>query len=250
MEKRSFKVILLIFASHDAPIYKFFRRIYQQYLDRHPEVKVFFVYGSSGSSLERQPYDLVYSDVKETVMTPHATTKVGRAMEYIDTNYDYEFLVRTNLSTFWDFERLVKRLDQFPKTRCLAGHLSVFKPHYITGIAKVLSRDVVKQIVAHQSDINISYPKFMAEDYLFSTFVTGNNHGTLIDASRYTRKFEGYKTFDPVKLAHDLSIARQGYVDNYRIKSIHGDRLEIDTRVATTLLKTIYDIDMQPTVEV
>lgn len=248
MEKQSYKAILLVLASDNLPIYRFFKRVYQQYLDRNPEVKVFFVYGS-GTTFERQSYDLVYDDLKETVMTPWMTTKVTRAMEFIDAHNNYEFLVRTNLSTFWDFERLLKRLEHLPKSRCLTGHLSIFQPHYITGIAMVLSRDVVKQMVAHQPSINVTYPKYFAEDYLLSTFVTNNDHAKLIPGNQYTRKLEGYKTFDSDKVLHDITVARQGYVDNFRIKSIHGDRLEIDTRVATTLLKIIYDIDMQPTVE-
>lgn len=249
MEKPFYKAIILVLASDNQPLYRFFKRVYEQYLDKNSNIRVFFTYGQ-GTKFERKPYDLVYDDLKETIITPWMTTKVTRAMEHIDTNYDYDYLVRTNMSTFWDFEKLLKRLESLPSSRCLAGHYSIFEPRFITGIAMVLSRDVVKQMIANQHMINIKYDKYKSEDSLLSNFVTHNNHAEMINQNHFTRRFESYTKWDEAKVIADITAARTREVDNYRIKSVKADRNEIDTKIAVTLLKMIYDIDMEPNLEI
>jgi hypothetical protein len=245
MVKPSYKAIILILASDNEPIYKFFRQVYMKYLDRNPEVRVFFVYGD-GTTFDRQSHDLVYDDLKESLICPWPTTKVIRAMEYIDNNFDYQYLVRTNLSTFWDLDRLVARLEQYPRTGCLTGTTGIFDTP-ITGIAMVLSPDLVKMMVTHQSEINVKFEgKNYSEDYLLSSFITKNNHAQLVPGNQYTKRFESYDTFDPDRVVADIRKARDSGVDNFRIKSKGADRrMLVDTQVAISLLQEIYGIQAQ-----
>jgi len=241
MKKLSYKAIILILASDDQPIYKFFRQVYMKYLDKNPDVRVFFVYGK-GTTFERQPHDLIYDDLEESLVCPWPTTKVIRAMEYIDNNFDYEYLVRTNLSTFWDLDRLVVRLEQYPKTRCLTGVRGIINTP-ITGIAMVLSPDLVKLMVAHQSQINIKWEgKNYAEDYLLSSFITKNNYAELVAGDKYTKFIESYVIFESDRILADIRKARDAGVDNFRIKAHKADRILMDTQIAITLLQEIYGI--------
>ena len=112
--KKHYKAVILVLASDNSPIYQEFRKIYQRYLNECPDVKVLLVYGA-GTLFERQEYDLVYDDIVENYY-PGMITKTLRAMEHIDQTYDYDFLIRTNLSTFWDFTRLLKRFNNLLTT--------------------------------------------------------------------------------------------------------------------------------------
>ena len=42
-------------------------------------------------------------------------------MEYIDATYEYDFFIRTNISTFWDFSILKRNLCKLPTSKCYQG---------------------------------------------------------------------------------------------------------------------------------
>jgi hypothetical protein len=113
----------------------------------------------------------------------------------------------------------------------------------ITGIAMVLSPDLVKLMVAHQSQINVKWEgKNYSEDYLLSSFITKNNYAELVAANEYTKKFEGYVIFESDRILADIRKARDAGVDNFRIKAHKADRILVDTQIAITLLQEIYGI--------
>jgi len=240
MDKPFYEAIFLVLASQ-SPLYDEFKKITLAYMATQPNVKVFFVYGS-GTTFTREPHDLVYDDVKETVTPPWMTMKVTRAMEYIDDHYDYNFMIRTNMSTFWDVPKVLNRLRSLPQERCLAGHQSIFKPKYITGIAMVLSRDLVKLIVRHQRRINVKYKKYVAEDQMLSTFVIHTLGVDYITADKSTWRFEKYTSYDDSHIRQTISEARSRGVDNYRVKNANSDRQAIDIAITRTLCEMCYSI--------
>lgn len=172
--KPHYKAILLVLASDDeciknsnfiiprikpewVPLYPTFKRIWESYMDVNPSIKVLFVYGG-GNTDEKKPYDLVYEDVVEN-NHPGMITKTLRAFADIDQNYRYDFLIRTNLSTFWDLNLLEKRLDKLPKQGCLNGtHIrlkdrAMNSYHYIAGYDMVMSRDLITKIIPFSKEI-------------------------------------------------------------------------------------------------
>ena len=168
---KKYKAILLVLASEDVdntfyiikkicdewkPLYPHFKNVYEQYINENPNIKVLFVYGDSPTLIANE-YDLVY-DVFENDY-PGMITKTLLAMKDIENTYDYDFLIRTNLSTFWDLHRLEHRLDKLPKTQCLTGTQVKLKNktgddyHYIAGYDMVISRDLVQSIIPHSNAI-------------------------------------------------------------------------------------------------
>ena len=144
------------------PMFPYFKRVWEAYHQRHERIKVLYVYGDS--YIEEQPYHLIYRHVRENNY-PGMITKTLLAMQDIDKTYDYDFLIRTNLSTFWDLNRLAIRLETLPKQKCLVGtviekhevlqmcsHFTVnsFLPEkYVAGYDMVISRDLVQGIVLY-----------------------------------------------------------------------------------------------------
>ena len=166
-----YRAILLVLASEDVPsesvfrkrnedskpLYPFMRSIYESYMFEHPDIKVLFVYGA-GTSFARQEYDLVYDDIPENYY-PGMIAKTLTAMEHIDNTYDYDYLIRTNLSTFWDFKKLVDKLDTLPIKNCMAGTRVLMKDSagndldYVAGFDMIISRDIIKQIIPFKAEI-------------------------------------------------------------------------------------------------
>lgn len=235
-----YRAILLVLASDNTPLYQDFRKIYQKYLDKCPEIKVFLVYGS-GTTFERQEYDLVFDDIEENYY-PGMITKTLRAMEYIDANYTYDFFIRTNMSTFWDFESLLARLDKQPLERCFTGTIrnaysntGIKSPDYIGGVNLVISRDMVKEMVAHKDDI-ISWN--LPEDWAMSDFLRtvpgAKIRPSLPGAIHFMEHFENE---DIDKVYAEIAHAKETKHDHFRIKNRNRD---LDIFVAKILLKEYY----------
>ena len=168
---KKYKAILLVLASEDVdntfyiikkicdewkPLYPHFKNVYEQYINENPNIKVLFVYGDSPTLIANE-YDLVY-DVFENDY-PGMITKTLFAMKDIENTYDYDFLIRTNLSTFWDLNQLEYRLDKLPKTQCLTGTPVKHKNkigddyHYIAGYDMIISRDLIQSILPYTNEI-------------------------------------------------------------------------------------------------
>lgn len=148
------------------PMFPYFKRIWESYHTTNPDIKIVYVYGNS--KIERKPYDLVFEHVEENNY-PGMITKTLLAMKLIDRTYDYNYLIRTNLSTFWNLPLLLDRLKTLPEKECLAGTVitkdvveamlgknagKVFVPEsYIAGYDMIMSRDVVREILPFQQNI-------------------------------------------------------------------------------------------------
>ena len=72
---------------------------------------------------------------------PGMYQKTMKSIEYVSNHYTYDYIVRTNLSTFWNIPNLFKLCDTFPKTNFAGGyHVQCF----ISGTGIIMSPDVAK----------------------------------------------------------------------------------------------------------
>lgn len=241
-----YKAILLVLASEDIdasifkrilpewrPLFPFMRQVYQSYMDINPDIKVLFVYGSSG--ITNEEYDIVYPDIPENYY-PGMIHKTMRAFEYIENNYEYEYIIRTNLSTFWDLNKLSKRLDQLPKSNCLTGTpVNINGYSYTSGFDMVISRDIIRKIIPHSEEI-VNYKVWLdMEDLALCTGIekhTGikwNDYNTTNKAMSLT-----LDEYDDRKRRAD-----EKGIDHYRVKT-RMDRSQ-DKIILQKLLKDIYD---------
>lgn len=241
MEKPYFKCVLLVLASNNFPVYQKLRKIYQLYHDANPNVKVILVYGKT--ELEnKQEHELVYDDIEENYY-PGMITKTMRAMDHIEKNYDYDFLVRTNISTFWDFNGLLTRLEKMPSKECFIGNLRrcIYKaeksPQYVAGVNLVLSRDLVQLMVNNQKEvIGLDLP----EDWAMSQFLINRGYTPKHTIPRAMRFMEKFTHPLDVNLVHEeIQDAKKTNNDHYRIKS-KNDRDLLDAEIANILLKEYY----------
>lgn len=242
MEKPYYKAIILVLASHDQPLYKFFKRAWETCLDSNSNIRVFFTYGRNPDLVPKE-HDLIYNDIKECFY-PGMITKTVRSLAEIDEKYSYDFLIRTNLSTFWDFDKLLTRLERMPKSQCLAGRRSAMPPYFITGTSMILSPDCVKYIVNENNFFGEDRPKVKYEDNLMSFLLIDKMGINFIDHSHYTSVLEKYLEYDEQVIKQHIEQAQIKNQDNFRIKNFRGDRMVIDTAIMRLLCKTYYNKDI------
>lgn len=176
---KKYKAIILVLASEDnervpdslRPFYPVLKKAYESYMFEHPDIKVLFVYGGA-TSFERKDYDLVYDHVPETYH-PGMLTKTLLAIDHIHKNYEYDYIIRTNLSQFWIFDRLVKRLNLLPKEKCVTGTQITIRYkdsdriylQYTAGYDLHISRDLIPCLIDNREEIIKSKSLWNMEDH-------------------------------------------------------------------------------------
>jgi hypothetical protein len=234
----------------DLPLYPFFKKICEHYMNQYDDIKFLFVYGDK-TTFEPKEYDLIYNDVTETILHPAMLVKTLKAINYIDKNFSYDYLIRTNLSTFWDLHKLRIRLDHLPKEKCLAGTHVRFSSkgcdyHTIAGFDLVASRDLIKSIIGYEEEM-IRWPSPMGqEDVTICEFMKKYGQANIIDEQIVKQVDDG----STLILRNDMVIPslikgpRDTSVDHYRCKNVPQRHRIIDKVIHIRLLKEIYNINV------
>jgi hypothetical protein len=160
-------ILFLIISSNDNCIYDEFKKLQRLYLslpiDSEYNIQHFFVEFKSDmdDNIVTRENDIIYIKGDESI-NPGMILKTCKAMEYVYNNCNYDFLIRTNLSTIFNLSNLCEYLRLLPKENACGG----FNYRtFITGTGIILSKDISKIIVdnflrydiyKHNEDIIIS----------------------------------------------------------------------------------------------
>lgn len=179
--EREYKCILLVTSSNLEEVYKEARPIWKKYMNTNPNVKVLFVYGENTAiGIDRTDEDLIY-DVYDTYDGPGYLQKTIKALEFIDKNFKYDYVIRTNSTTFWDFTNLCKKLDNLPNKNLYYGSVaSNYGVSFVGGSCILLTPDIVKIILHNQNQINfdLKFEDVILGGFLQSLNIHGTNHTT------------------------------------------------------------------------
>jgi len=103
----------------------------------------------------------IYIKGKEGIMNILKKTVI--AMDYVLQNYDFDFLVRTNISTVTDIYNLGDFLTKVAKTKYYGGghvlelkwgtNYSVYGTVYVQGTGIIFSRDIVEDICKNRDKL-------------------------------------------------------------------------------------------------
>lgn len=140
------RVLLLVISSTTEPAYGGLHEAWRTYMHTHPDIDSFFI--------EYHPVTDICQDgdtlrLPGTESFPNIRRKTLDSIEYFLQNPAYTHIVRTNLSSFWIFPRLVDRLKACPPTGLLAG---VFLNQGISGAGICMTRDIA-ELLLQRKDI-------------------------------------------------------------------------------------------------
>ena len=137
------QIIFLIISSNDQDVYLQMKLLSTKYYHLYSNIKHFFIEFKNDiaeSIIEENNFLYVKGD--ETVI-PGMYQKTMKAIEYLSNNYTYDYIVRTNLSSFWNIPNLFKLCDTFPKTN-FAGGYNI--QGFISGTGIIMSPDVATRL--------------------------------------------------------------------------------------------------------
>ena len=136
-----YEIIFLIISSDDLEVYSKMREFHKLYFPLYNEkIKMFFLEFDSKMECEIcEKGEYIYVKGTESI-TPGVLIKTMTAMKYINEKYDYDFLIRSNLSSFWNLNNVLLLKNTLPLFDYCGGF--VLWNSFITGTGIILSRDV------------------------------------------------------------------------------------------------------------
>lgn len=148
-----YKIIFIIISSNDNSIYANFRDLFNVYMKNYkPIIKYFFIeFCKDQNELIIEKNNYLYIKGEESI-NPGMILKTCKAFEYINNTYNYEFVIRTNLSTFFHIPNLLEYIFSIPNENACGGFSY---RGFITGTGIILTRDVANKIVNEFINYNI-----------------------------------------------------------------------------------------------
>ncbi len=159
------KVLVLIIASDNTKAYIELQKIWRSYMNSDPEhFEVYFIRGNPELS---QPYLIEGNDLfvkTEEGYQPGIVNKTILSMEALRPRLkEFDFVLRTNLSSFYVFPELIKFVMKLPKERSYSG-VSMYLPadrrpkfgtiYFVSGAGFLLSSDLVEMLLDGKEEIS------------------------------------------------------------------------------------------------
>lgn len=232
MEKE-YDFLILLISSDDLPCYSkmkiFAKKYYNLFKDR---IKYFFI--ELKEDLETEIFedeDVIYVKGTESLI-PGIYIKSIKCMNYVNEKYKYDFLIRTNLSSFWNLNNLLTMKSLLPKNDFSGGQVHTFHYHnFISGTGIILSKDVCVKL-AEIFIINNIHDDVYISELLISLGCSLN------DITTY-----GYKIFYLIDNDPNLNLNTIPDLDKVLYFRIKNENREIDLQLFKILSNYLYNIN-------
>ena len=156
---------ILVIDNNDLPIYQICRHIWRSNVQKFQnEVKLFFLRSSKDVPIGEVVIngEYIYTN-KSDSSNVEIINKTLVAIKYLLDDYEFDWILRTNLSSFYSIENLLKCLHSLPKTNAYAGYPGIFHNgnkiiSFCSGSGYLISKDVCRQLlvarkVHHEEDL-------------------------------------------------------------------------------------------------
>jgi len=228
IDTEHFDLVFLIISSDDLECYSKMRYYIRQYFSLYKkQIKYYFI--ELKEDIECDVYekdDYLYIKGTENI-TPGMYIKTMKSMQYINTNYNYDFLIRTNLSSFWNLDNILEIKNNLPLTHFCGGHRPFNS--FISGTSIILSKDVCINL---SKSIQI-YNQF--EDVYISDL--------LINLGYNINHIENYSNYKVLWLVNNNNkIDHISNINNYLYFRIKNADRNIDLELFNKLCDVIYKL--------
>ncbi|MCE5316940.1 MAG: hypothetical protein LLG04_06205 [Parachlamydia sp.] len=226
------KILVLIIASDDIPIYRELQDIWKVYIHLDPEhIEAYFIKADPQLSvLSEIRDDVIWSQTSENLI-PGVLNKTLLSFESILPRIGkFSYIVRTNLSSFYNFPRLLKYVQSLPRTKCYAAFQGVYEGFpFGAGAGIILSPDLVEMLVAHKAELwNHFYQDDVAIGYYLNKDKIDLIHTPRMDFL-CIEDWQAYGDNIPPNMFH------------FRVKNYHPElRLTDDLYIHRQLLRIFY----------
>lgn len=230
-DKKDIKILVLNIASDDYPVYMELEKLWRSYMHYDPEhVECYFIRGNPNLLTDYEILgDTIWSKTSESFV-PGILNKTILSMEaMLPRMKEFDYVVRTNLSTFFIFPRLLKFLETAPKSNFYNGVIGT-RYSWVSGGAIVMSTDIAELFIKNKEFFigNTS----TADDLVMAFFITSKK----INFTSHERA-----DFYSIGMWNANKNNISDTVFDFRIKNTyHHLRLSEDVFIYSELLKMFY----------
>jgi hypothetical protein len=223
------KVVFLIISSHDSPVYGPMREISRQYFQKMQSVFQYHYFFLEHRGQEQEieiEGDMMYA--KGTEHYYGILDKTQKAFRHINRHLHYDMVIRTNLSSLWNFFALYDFLDNLYDKGIATG---ICDSICMSGTGIMLSQDVCKTLCD-----TMIYDESMTDDVILR------------------RNLERFMTVQPAPFTircdliygpHNVLPPNLQSFVYFRVKN-ELNRMEYDIPLFKYLVKELYNIDVAP----
>lgn len=155
------KIVVLIISSDDQPFYAPLRDQWKRYMNKDPDIRSYFLRNDPSRfvSDEDRPLlcklegEYLYFQAPE-IPIPGIHEKTVKSIMFLSQILpdwkDVDYIIRTNLSSFYIWDRLKTYLLDKPTTNFVAGDINTHhEPHYPSGCGVIMSKDVAMRFLLY-----------------------------------------------------------------------------------------------------
>jgi len=236
-------MLIILIISSPGEIYNQLKELQLKYLKLHEDIKYFFVEFKDDidEDIIIDNYD-IYIKGTESI-NPGMIIKTCKAIEWINNNFEYDFLLRTNLSTFLHIKNILNFISILPNTNAYSGFSF---SNLITGTGFFMSKDITKTLIDNYKSYDINS---LNEDVLMTQcianlgFVKYYNPKILYKWGMILNTRDVIVSDEFIYYFTDSEFKEFKFDDNILHFRIHNSsKRELDIQYFNYLLKIIYDI--------
>lgn len=225
------KTLILIITTDDQPFYREAQKIWTGYMNSDPEhFEAYFIRANPdlGTPFEISKNNLTVKTQESLV--PGILNKTILSLEALEPRLgEFDYVIRTNLSSFFPFDNLRKYLSRLPRENCYAG-ISLYQNKslglpadldivpFVSGAGIILSKDLAGKMIRDHQALE-RYKTEMPDDVFIGLFYQ-KHQITPIPAQRWD-----YPTYEGwVKYNHKI----EDYAYHFRAKRSYSVRTSAD----------------------
>lgn len=178
----SAKTLILIIATDDIPAYKELQKIWLVYMNSDPEhYEAYFLKADPNLNT---PYVINKNEIilkTQEGLVPGIIHKTLLALEVLQPRlHEFDYVIRTCLSSFYPYQNLTKYLSKLPKENCYCG-ISLYQTKnlglppeldnvpFVSGAGIILSRDLAQMMARDHAELE-KYKILMPDDVFIGLF--------------------------------------------------------------------------------
>ena len=194
------KILNLILACPSSPWKEVETTILNTYYKDRGDIQTYFYYGDSKTDY--------HNDTHIHLTTPEGLYNVAlktiKAFEYVFSNFDFDMIYRSNISSYIDYNLLKKELETKDTSNIyggVIGHINSIK--FASGCGFVISKNLVHELIKNQHKLNYRH----LDDVAIGSYF--NNKIEITPMNR----------FDIDENTQDIDYSHY----HYRCKPVHSD---------------------------
>lgn len=145
----------------------------------HPDIKIIFYTDNQRRLFRKKTPVLKGADLVLPCKDGYinCTEKTLQAFKVVASNFDFDYIFRTNLGSYVSLNKIIAFLNGKPATSFYAGIIGVYKSNnevikFASGSGFFLSKDIVQLIISKSTEVDhaiiddLAFGKFMAAQHI------------------------------------------------------------------------------------